>query len=930
VDDNNGIAVDPAGNVYTVGTFQNSITFLGVTYHAVETRDIYLTKYDTDGNALWFKHIVGSGSGETAFAIAADSKGNAYITGLFDNEITFDSYTFTSSVHDDMFFVKFDPQGNVVWAKQIGGASTSTTPRGMIVDREDNIFVTGEYSGALVLDGVTLNHTPPYSDFFVAKYSANGVIQMAFRVDNTGITGVCRRVDVDTDGNIVITGSFRNTLIAGPITLTSTHPNSTQSEDIFVLKFTGAGVPLWGRSAGGSTAGRDSFAVTTDEEGNVFIGGYYLDDLDVGNSIVLTTPTYLGRSAFLVKYSQDGDVEWARKADWAGSGGIMTALHVVSNQEIYAVGGSALGRYSQDGVNLEVISSGQFGDIDFDAEEVLYTSGIFIGTAHFGPHTVSSNGSVDFFVAKLNIPGLGPKTWDRSIGGTGSDKLQCMIKTADGNLLLGGASLSGATGDKSMPSRNGSDYWIVKCDTSGTKLWDRSFGGRGNDYLTALVDAGDGGYFLCGYSGSYADGDKTHATRGGYDYWIIKTDALGNKLWDKAYGGAGNDMALKATATGDGGLIIGGTSHSGVTGDKTEASRGGADGWIVRLNSAGDLVWQKSLGGASSEAFGDVEVLVDGTVLAGISSSSLVSGDKTKPRKGGVDYWLIRLDAAGNVVTDFVLGGAGHDYVSSIVQGDDWGVLVTGYSRSNASGDKSENNHDTVGDFWVVKLDSIFQKVWDKTYGSDTLDVLTESISASANGYYLGGYSYSDRGGEKSKNSFGLADFWILRIDEDGTLLWDKSMGGSGTEQLTTLLRYSPTTVYGGGFSNSGISGNKLTGNIGSDDYWIVRVEDNSAPGQSLLRKQAPIADIQPEQPASQDPVLYPNPASETIGMTSIEKIHSVRVFDSQGALAADNLPWERRGEATVYDISMLKSGIYFLQIKNQDGSVQGARFLKE
>jgi hypothetical protein len=931
VDDNKAVAVDLAGNVYTVGSFQTSITFLGATYYAVDDADIYLAKYDTQGNPLWFKHIVGSRRSETAYAIEADSQGNIYVTGLFDGEITFGSYTFTSSVHRDLFFVKFDTQGNVVWAKQIGGTSMSTSPWGMTIDHEDNIFIAGDYSGYLVLDEITLDYTGPYVDFFVAKYDANGVIQMAFRVDNTGIVGLCRSVDVDSDGNIVVTGVFRDMLVAGPITLTSSNPSSVNSEDIFVLKFTGTGEPLWGRSAGGSAANRDAFAVTTDQDGNVFVGGYYLSDLEVDNSIVLTTQGSLTRNAFLVKYSSEGDVAWARRADWAvGGGGIMTALHVVSNQEIYAVGGGALGRYSQDGVNLEVISNGEFGDIDFDAEEILYTSGIFIGTIHFGPHSVSSQGSVDFFVAKLSIPGLGLQTWDRTIGGLGSDKLQSMIKTPDGNLLLGGESTSGVSGNKSTPSRGGRDYWIVKCDTLGNKLWDKSFGGRGNDFLTSLADAGDGGYFLCGYSGSYADGDKTHATRGGYDYWIIKIDASGNKLWDKAYGGTGNDMALKAIATGDGGLIIGGTSHSGVTGDKTEPSRGGADAWIVRLNSAGNMVWQKSLGGSSSEAFSDVKLLDDGTVLVGISSASVVSGDKTKPRKGGADFWLVSLDAAGNIITDFVLGGTGHDYVSSILPGDDGGVLISGYSRSNASGDKTDNNHDPFGDFWIVKLDSVFQKVWDKTYGSDTLDVLTESITTSANGYYLGGYSYSDRGGEKSKNSFGLSDFWILRIDGDGTLVWDKSVGGSGTEELTTLLRYSPTALYAGGFSNSGISGNKLTGNIGSDDFWIVRIDDHTAADEPLLRKTSPFADVQSGRTVPQGLVLYPNPASESIGAASIGEIHSVWVLDRRGTLVTGGLPAQQTSEATVYDISMLKPGIYFLQIRKRNGTVQVARFVKE
>jgi hypothetical protein len=143
----------------------------------------------------------------------------------------------------------------------------------------------------------------------------------------------------------------------------------------------------------------------------------------------------------------------------------------------------------------------------------------------------------------LNPPFFGA-LWNKRFGGEGYDQLNTAIQTKDGGYLLGGISLSGISGDKSQEGRGDSDYWIVKIDSKGTKQWDKRFGGLRQDVLKAMVQTENGGYLLTGDSFSGIGGDKTQknygpATGAGFysDFWVIKIDSLGNKLWDKTFGG---------------------------------------------------------------------------------------------------------------------------------------------------------------------------------------------------------------------------------------------------------------------------------------------------------------------------------------------------------------------------------------------------------
>ena len=168
-------------------------------------------------------------------------------------------------------------------------------------------------------------------------------------------------------------------------------------------------------------------------------------------------------------------------------------------------------------------------------------------------------------------------------------------------------------------------------------IWQKTIGGSSGDFSTVLEPTSDGGFILGGYSTSNISGEKTENSNGGTDIWIVKIDASGNIMWQRTIGGSGEDFLTSLKQTSDGGYILGAGSDSNISGDKTENSRGGLDYWILKLNSSGAIVWQKTYGGAQPEFDTYVVETTDGGYFVGGYSDSDISGDKTVPNRGQRD-----------------------------------------------------------------------------------------------------------------------------------------------------------------------------------------------------------------------------------------------------------------------------------------------------
>jgi hypothetical protein len=416
------------------------------------------------------------------------------------------------------------------------------------------------------------------------------------------------------------------------------------------------------------------------------------------------------------------------------------------------------------------------------------------------------------------------KEWDARFGGSSEDALRSLQQTANGGYILGGVTYSGISGDKTQASQGFNDYWMVKTDTNGVKEWDARFGGSSSDDFRSLEQTADGGYILGGFSESGISGDKTQVSQGSTDYWIVKTDANGVKQWDTRFGGSGEDYLISLQQTADGGYILGGYSDSEISGDKTQASQGGFDYWIVKTDANGIKQWDARFGGSSDDFFRSLEQTADAGYILGGFTYSAISGDKTQASQGYDDYWIVKTDVNGVKQWDARFGGSSTDYLYSLKQTADEGYILGGRSYSAISGDKTQASQGGF-DYWIVKTDAIGVKQWDARFGGSSTDDLSSIQQTIDGGYILGGDSYSGINGDKTQASQGGPDYWIVKTDANGAKQWDARFGGSDYDFLLNSLQQTADGGYIlGGTSYSGVSGDKTQASQGGSDYWMVKV----------------------------------------------------------------------------------------------------------
>ncbi len=414
--------------------------------------------------------------------------------------------------------------------------------------------------------------------------------------------------------------------------------------------------------------------------------------------------------------------------------------------------------------------------------------------------------NTDYYVVKIDKEGH--KQWEKILGGDDYDYLTEVILVEDGNFLLVGYSNSTASGDKSENPKGGcdeyggcdTDFWLIKIDKSGNKLWDKTIGGNSREYPSGVVVSQDGGYLLVGSSRSDKSADKSEESKGDLDYWIVKIDSDGNKLWDKTLGGDNSDSNPKIVATSDGGYLLGGTSRSDASGDKSEDEKSehpydNGDFWIVKIDSDGNKLWDKTYGGDRGDLLNDLITTTDGGFMLGGRSSSNVSGDKSEENTGITDYWIIKIDYEGNKLWDRTFGGNAEDNLNSMIPTDEGGFLLGGTSYSNASGDKSENRrlyieYPIYTDYWIIKVNKDGHKEWDKTLGSDSFDFLSNIISTEDGSYLLAGHSLGEASADKTENSQKY-DFWVIKIfDTEKDLAINKFyLVNAETDQLLYKLQ---------------------------------------------------------------------------------------------------------------------------------------------
>ncbi|MBL7916578.1 MAG: T9SS type A sorting domain-containing protein [Bacteroidia bacterium] len=413
--------------------------------------------------------------------------------------------------------------------------------------------------------------------------------------------------------------------------------------------------------------------------------------------------------------------------------------------------------------------------------------------------------------------------WQKSMGGFASEYLYCVKQTADGGFIFGGMSESDISGDKTENSNGSWDFWILKTDVDGNIQWQNTIGGGGYDQLATIQQTPDGGYIVGGFSDSNISGDKTEDSNGLSDFWVLKLDNTGNIQWQNGIGGAGGDQLTSIQQTTDGGYLLGGFSDSDISGDKNEDSYGLLDYWIVKIDSTGSIQWQKTIGGGSYDYLQTVEQTVDGGYMLGGYSNSNISGNKTENTNGSNDYWIVKTDSVGIIQWQNTIGGNSSDELFATYQTIDGGYIIGGRSYSNLSGDKTENSNG-ASDYWIVKTDGSGIIQWQHSIGGNDEDAFYCLKPTTDGGFIMGGFSSSGISGDKTEAGFGAHDFWVVKTDNIGVIQWQNTIGGSGQEILADILETTDGGYILAGSSDSENSGDITDFNVGANDYCIVKL----------------------------------------------------------------------------------------------------------
>ena len=441
--------------------------------------------------------------------------------------------------------------------------------------------------------------------------------------------------------------------------------------------------------------------------------------------------------------------------------------------------------------------------------------------------------------------------WEKSYGGKNADYLFDAQPTADNGFILAGSSLSGKTGTKTAGNNGDLDYWVWKMDANGKLDWQKSLGGSGFDLLQSIKGTQDGGFILAGTSSSNQGLDKLSDSKGLSDFWVVKLDAKGQEQWQQTIGGSGQEDLLTVIPTRDGGYILGGSSSSAKTVIsatttlkiqstakedltlKSESTRGSMDYWIVKLDSKGNVAWQKTYGGRYSDLLRSLEQTKDGGFILGGYSNSPESGDKTAASIGIGDYWVIKTDELGAIEWQNTYGGSGDNQLYVIHQTEDEGYIVGGNTNSPGALTTKGGSVQSGSDFWLLRLDTKGVVVWSETYNYGKVDILTSLVENSDHSFLVGGYAQSERAttakGLIQKEIEGINDYIALKVNTKGEAVWEKIVGSGGEDILRKLINTRDGGYLLAGTSNASSSGDKST-TLGSNDFWVVKLQDQLVP----------------------------------------------------------------------------------------------------
>jgi len=393
---------------------------------------------------------------------------------------------------------------------------------------------------------------------------------------------------------------------------------------------------------------------------------------------------------------------------------------------------------------------------------------IFSGLATINVTSFADKQDTNFYESIRN------ELWNKTFGGSNIDVGYYVEQTTDSGYII--------TGYTRSYGANGHNVWLIKTDFMGNEQWNKTFGGANDDEGQSVQQTSDGGYIISGWTKSYGSGGK--------DLWLIKTDDEGNEQWNKWFGGTSDDGGTSVRQTTDGGYIT--------TGYTSSYGAGSVDVWLIKTDSSGNQVWNKPLGGASSDGAWCIQITTDGGfILTGWTYSY-------GPGYVG-NVWLVKTDNLGNQQWSKVFGGTEVDRGYYVWQTTDGGYIITGYTDSFGAG---------LYDMLLIKTDSSGNEQWTKTFGGSGRDYGYSVQQTISGGYIIVGYTLSFGAGSE--------DVWLVKTDSDGNKEWDETFGGTYSDE-----GFSVQQANDGGYI---LTGHTLSHGAGVHDVWLLKITADETP----------------------------------------------------------------------------------------------------
>jgi len=359
-----------------------------------------------------------------------------------------------------------------------------------------------------------------------------------------------------------------------------------------------------------------------------------------------------------------------------------------------------------------------------------------------------------------------PIEWNKTYGGESPEMAYFAQQTDDNGYVIAGST-------SSFGARS-TDFWLVKTDSNGNIVWNKTYGGLSKDEAHFVWQTSDQGYIIAGSTSSFNVSMS--------DFWLVKTDSNGEEIWNKTYGGLRSDDAYSLQQTIDGGYVVCGSTNSFGSGYK--------DFWLVKTDSDGVMQWDKTYGGSFDDCAYSVKQANDeGYVICGYTSSFGVSYE---------DFWLVKTDSNGNIVWNKTYGGENSEYAYFVQQTNDNGYIVAGSVYSSV----------TEFDVWLVKTDSSGNMQWNKTYGG-SLDEEAYAVRQTIDGgYIIAGFtdSFADN-----------RDIWLIKIDSSGNIEWSQTYGGAAKDEACAVQQTNDQGYIIAGTTCS-------FGPSWDPDFWLIKL----------------------------------------------------------------------------------------------------------